>query len=40
MSHPDVAGKVSYRRILQLQVQRYKRSVMGGPLYEPYFKRA
>ena len=40
MSHPDVAGRVSYRRILQLQVQRYKRSVMGGPLYEPYFKRA
>ena len=24
MSHPDVAGRVSYRRILQLQVQRYK----------------
>lgn len=39
VSHPDIEEKVSYRRVLQLQVQRYKRSLTDGPLYEPYFKR-
>ncbi|MEO1413496.1 MAG: CRISPR-associated endonuclease Cas1, partial [Bacteroidota bacterium] len=38
VSHPDVEGMVSYRRVLQLQVKRYKRSLMEGPLYEPYIK--
>ncbi|MEL7511819.1 MAG: CRISPR-associated endonuclease Cas1 [Cyanobacteria bacterium J06554_3] len=36
--HPDVEAMVSYRRVLQLQVQRYKRSLMGGPIYAPYVK--
>ena len=40
VSHPDVANKVSHRRVLQLQVQRYKKSLQAGPLYEPFFKRA
>lgn len=40
VGHPDVAGKVSHRRILQLQVQRYKKSLTDGALYESYFKRA
>ncbi|MEO0887133.1 MAG: CRISPR-associated endonuclease Cas1 [Cyanobacteria bacterium J06648_10] len=38
VAHPDVEGMVSYRRVLQLQVKRYKRSLMEGPLYEPYIK--
>jgi CRISPR-associated protein Cas1 len=38
VSHPDIAATVSYRRVLQLQVQRYKNSLLDGPLYEPYFK--
>ena len=36
--HPDVEERVSYRRVLQLQIQRYKKSLMGGPLYAPYIK--
>ena len=38
VSHPDVEGQVSYRRVLQLQVRRYKRAVMTGTIYEPFFK--
>lgn len=38
VSHPAVDSMVSYRRVVQLQVQRYKRAVMGGGLYEPYRK--
>ncbi|MEL6354787.1 MAG: CRISPR-associated endonuclease Cas1 [Cyanobacteria bacterium J06627_28] len=40
IAHPDIAEKVSYRRVLQLQVQRYKKAVMEGAAYEPFFKRA
>ncbi|MBE9077430.1 hypothetical protein IQ241_08990 [Romeria aff. gracilis LEGE 07310] len=38
ISHPDVQASVSYRRALQLQVQRYKRAVMGEMPYEAYRK--
>ena len=38
VSHPDIEGRVSYRRVLQLQVQRYKRAAMGGAPYEPFIK--
>ena len=36
VSHPDIEARVSYRRVLQLQVQRYKRSLVGDAVYEPY----
>ncbi|NEP63209.1 MAG: CRISPR-associated endonuclease Cas1 [Symploca sp. SIO2G7] len=39
VSHPDIASQVSHRRVLQLQVQRYKQAVLAGSVYEPYFKR-
>jgi CRISP-associated protein Cas1 len=36
VSHPDVGNQVSYRRAIQLQVQRYRRSLMDGILYEAF----
>ncbi|EKV01088.1 RNA-directed DNA polymerase [Leptolyngbya sp. PCC 7375] len=38
VSHPDVSDTVSYRRILQLQVRRYKQAVLNGVIYEAYRK--
>jgi CRISP-associated protein Cas1 len=34
--HPDFSSPVSYRRIIQLQVQRYKKTVMGESSYESF----
>jgi CRISP-associated protein Cas1 len=34
--HPDFSSSVSYRRIIQLQVQRYKKAVMGEGIYESF----
>ena len=39
VSHPDIESQVSHRRVLQLQVQRYKQAILRGSQYEPYFKR-
>ncbi len=36
VSHPDVGNQVSYRRAIQLQVQRYKRAMINNLLYEPF----
>jgi CRISP-associated protein Cas1 len=36
ITHPDLKEKVSYRRIIHLQVQRYVKSVLGSQAYEPY----
>ena len=36
VSHPDVKEAVTYRRVIQLQVQRYKRALLGDRLYEPF----
>jgi CRISP-associated protein Cas1 len=36
IAHPDVKTEVSYRRVIQLQVQRYKKVLMDGGLYEPF----
>ncbi|MGI0488923.1 CRISPR-associated endonuclease Cas1 [Pantanalinema rosaneae CENA516] len=33
ISHPDVKEQVSYRRAIQLQVQRYKKAVLGNQPY-------
>lgn len=38
-AHPDLKDQVSYRRAIQLQVQRYAKSILGNKVYEP-FKRA
>lgn len=35
-SHPDVQAKVSYRRIIQLQVKRYVLSLLGNQPYEAF----
>jgi len=34
VSHPDVQEAVSYRRVIQLQVKRYGRAVLGNAAYE------
>jgi CRISPR-associated protein Cas1 len=36
ISHPDVKEPVSYRRVIHLQVQRYKKSVLGNQPYEAF----
>jgi CRISPR-associated protein Cas1 len=38
VSHPDVQTPVSYRRAMQLQIQRYKRSMLEGVPYEPFLR--
>ena len=38
VSYPGLEGKVSYRRAIQLQVQRYKRYLVGKEGYEPFVK--
>jgi CRISP-associated protein Cas1 len=36
VSHPDVGNQVSYRRVIQLQIQRYKRALMADVTYEAF----
>lgn len=36
VSHPDMKGPVTYRRVIQLQIQRYKRTLLNGQAYLPY----
>jgi CRISPR-associated protein Cas1 len=36
ITHPDVKEPVTYRRVIQLQVQRYKRAVLGNQPYEAF----
>jgi CRISPR-associated endonuclease Cas1 len=36
MSHPDVGKQVSYRRAIQLQIQRYKRCLVNDLPYQPF----
>ncbi|MBE9101692.1 CRISPR-associated endonuclease Cas1 [Vacuolonema iberomarrocanum] len=36
LTHPDVKEPVSYRRVIHLQVQRYKRAVLGQVPYEAF----
>ncbi|MBD2074352.1 CRISPR-associated endonuclease Cas1 [Phormidium sp. FACHB-592] len=36
LSHPDVQQQVSYRRAIQLQIQRYKRAVLGNQPYQAF----
>jgi CRISPR-associated protein Cas1 len=36
--HPDVQEPVSYRRAIQLQVKRYKQSVLEGQPYQPFLR--
>lgn len=38
VSHPDVQSPVSYRRAIQLQVKRYKRSLLGEVPYEAFLR--
>jgi len=36
LAHPDVKQQVSYRRIIQLQIQRYVKSLLGNVPYETF----
>jgi CRISP-associated protein Cas1 len=38
VSYPDLAEPVSYRRAIQLQVQQYKRCLMGSQRYEAFLR--
>jgi CRISPR-associated protein Cas1 len=38
VSHPDVQKLVSYRRAIQLQIQRYKSALLEGKPYEPFLR--
>ncbi|MBC7823919.1 MAG: CRISPR-associated endonuclease Cas1 [Candidatus Parcubacteria bacterium] len=35
-SHPDVQGQISYRRVIQLQVKRYVKAVLGNVGYQGF----
>ncbi|NJL02199.1 MAG: CRISPR-associated endonuclease Cas1 [Spirulinaceae cyanobacterium SM2_1_0] len=37
-AHPDVSQPVSYRRVMELQVRRYRRSVVDGVPYEAFLR--
>lgn len=39
LHHPDTRDPVPYRRIIQLQIRRYKSCLLNDTLYEP-FRRA
>ncbi|NJN04872.1 MAG: CRISPR-associated endonuclease Cas1 [Leptolyngbyaceae cyanobacterium RM1_1_2] len=36
IAHPDVKESVTYRRVIQLQIQRYKRALLGTHRYEAF----
>lgn len=38
VSHPDIKEQVSYRRAIQLQVQRYKQALLGNQPYEAFLR--
>lgn len=38
VSHPDLQSQVSYRESIQLQIRRYKRSLVHGIPYEPFLR--
>lgn len=37
-SHPDLQSKVSYRQAIQLQIRRYKSSLLEETIYEPFLR--
>ncbi|AFZ11550.1 CRISPR-associated protein Cas1 [Crinalium epipsammum PCC 9333] len=40
LSHPDLLSQVSYRHAIQLQIRRYKRSLLHSIAYEPFLRTA
>jgi CRISP-associated protein Cas1 len=36
IAHPDVSESVSYRRVIQLQIQRYRQALLNDTVYEPF----
>jgi CRISPR-associated protein Cas1 len=38
VSHPDIQESVTYRRVIQLQIQRYQKSLLGNQPYEPFHR--
>ncbi|MDW8203352.1 MAG: CRISPR-associated endonuclease Cas1, partial [Cyanobacteriota bacterium SKYGB_h_bin112] len=36
ISHPDVQSLVSYRQVIQLQIQRYRQCLLNGSAYVPF----
>lgn len=39
IAHPDLQSPVTYRQAIQLQVRRYKRSLVHGTVYEPFLRQ-
>lgn len=39
VSHSDLKSPVSYRQAIQLQVRRYKRSLLNGVTYKPFLRQ-
>jgi CRISP-associated protein Cas1 len=37
-THPDIKEQVTYRRAIQLQIQRYTKSLLGRNPYEPFLR--
>ncbi|MGI0481108.1 CRISPR-associated endonuclease Cas1 [Geminocystis sp. CENA526] len=40
VSHPDLRSPVSYRQVIQLQIRRYKRSLLEKENYKPFIRMA
>jgi CRISP-associated protein Cas1 len=40
VSHPDLQSQVTYRHAIQLQVRRYKRSLLSSAFYESFLRAA
>ncbi|MGF1979774.1 MAG: CRISPR-associated endonuclease Cas1 [Nostoc sp. CmiSLP01] len=38
VSHPDLQSQITYRHAVQLQVRRYKRSLLSAVPYEPFLR--
>lgn len=38
VAHPFVQQRVSYRRVIQLQIQQYKRCLLESVPYEPFIR--
>ncbi|KAM3113868.1 hypothetical protein ACJ2PR_13360, partial [Phormidesmis sp. 146-33] len=38
VTYPGLADKVSYRRVIQLQIQKYKRCLLDSVPYEPFLR--
>jgi CRISPR-associated protein Cas1 len=38
VSHPDIQSAIPYRQVIQLQIRRYKRSLINSVPYQPFVR--